>query len=128
VLVIERTYYKNYTSGVMRLPNGDEFYSLELPWKNNEKNVSCIPEGEYFFKRDLTGKHTFFKIEAVYDRTYIEIHPANNTSQLQGCIAPCLKLVNGKAFSSLSACNKLLDFYGDNTNTKYLLQITELFN
>ncbi len=61
--------------------------TLELPWVNNEKNISCIPYGHYNCKRitrpngDIT-----FKILDVKNRTDILFHIANYTSELLGCI------------------------------------------
>jgi len=106
----------------MILPNGEMLFSLELPWLNNRPYVSCIPEGEYFFMRDTHGRHTYFRVLNVPGRSAIEFHPANNTSQLQGCIAPCLRIDNGIGIASRSACDKMLTFYGDES-VKYLMRI-----
>jgi len=106
----------------MILPNGEMLFSLELPWLNNRPYVSCIPEGEYFFMRDTHGRHTYFRVLNVPGRSAIEFHPANNTSQLQGCIAPCLRIDNGIGIASRSACDKMLAFYGDES-VKYLMRI-----
>ena len=106
----------------MILPSGEMLFSLELPWLNNRSYVSCIPEGEYFFMRDTHGRHTYFRVLNVPGRSSIEFHPANNTSQLQGCIAPCLRIDNGIGIASRSACDKMLAFYGDES-VKYLMRI-----
>ena len=47
LLIIRDTFTKKSVIG--KLYCGGEFiaHTLELPWKNNEKGVSCIPEGEY---------------------------------------------------------------------------------
>ena len=70
---------------------GDTIYqcaSLELPWKDNQRNVSCIPEGKYnVSKKDSPkfGKGTF-AINDVPGRSNILIHPGNFTREIQGCI------------------------------------------
>ena len=122
MLTIRREYFKTYTKGTLTLPDGTELFSLELPWLNNRHYVSCIPEGEYFFMRDTHGRHTYFRVLNVPGRSAIEFHPANNTSQLQGCIAPCLRIDNGIGIASRSACDKMLTFYGDES-VKYLMRI-----
>ena len=122
MLTIRREYFKTYTKGTLILPDGFEMFSLELPWLNNRPYVSCIPEGEYFFMRDTHGRHTYFRVLNVPGRSAIEFHPANNTSQLQGCIAPCLRIDNGIGIASRSACDKMLTFYGDES-VKYLMRI-----
>lgn len=35
------------TLGNILYHNVSVCYTLELPWKNNENNISCIPEGKY---------------------------------------------------------------------------------
>jgi len=122
MLTIKRTYEKLYTKGVMLMPDGTELYTLELPWLNNKPYVSCIPEGEYFFMRDTTGRHTYFRLISVDGRTNIEFHPARHVDQLEGCIAPCLQLINGNAVASRTACDKMLKFYNQ-LHVKYLLRI-----
>ena len=72
--------------------NGNTVYTLELPWKNNEKNISCIPTGLY--EVELTYSPRFKKmlwlVKDVPNRSGIRIHPANYVHQLHGCIAPGL--------------------------------------
>lgn len=73
---------------------------IELPWRDNQAEVSCIPPGLYeahltysdHFKRDV------YVLEGVPDRQFIEMHPANWAgdrtmgffSDLRGCAAPGL--------------------------------------
>ena len=81
------------TLGIFTLydDHGFPFYevrTLELPWKDNQRRISCIPEGEYeVIKRfsDKYGDH--FHILNVPDRDYILIHNANFVRQLKGCVA-----------------------------------------
>ena len=60
--------------------------TLELPWIGNEVGISCIPEGTYTVKRDHYGKHTWFSIQDVEGRTFIEIHEGYKPQHSQGCI------------------------------------------
>lgn len=123
MLLIKRDYKKLFTGSELMLPDGQVMASLELPWNSNRVNISCIPEGDYFFMRDITGRHTYFKVLGVDSRTGIEFHPANNVSQLLGCIAPCLRLnSNGIAVASRTACERMLQFYSE-LNVKYLMRI-----
>tara|TARA_R110002073_G_scaffold197332_2_gene356474 strand:- start:5426 stop:5827 length:402 start_codon:yes stop_codon:yes gene_type:complete len=62
--------------------------SLELPWANNKRNLSCIPKGEYQANVRFSEQHgEHFIINNVEDRDYILIHAANYHFQLRGCIA-----------------------------------------
>ena len=69
---------------------GKTVYMLELPYKDNQKNISCIPDGVY----DVTwtfspafGRHLWL-VQNVPNRSGIRIHPANMVSELRGCLAP----------------------------------------
>lgn len=66
----------------------ETYFTLELPWKNNERRISCIPAGVYPIKKHDSPKFgRVFWIQDVPNRSEILIHPANYTRQLLGCIA-----------------------------------------
>lgn len=79
------------------LDNGQVFVckTLELPWNNNDSNVSCIPKGSYPCKytrshrmSEHAGKDVFtYEVLNVANRAGIRIHSANYFSQLLGCVA-----------------------------------------
>ena len=121
-MILYRTYYEDRTEGRLVFPDGSEVKTLELPWKDNRPFVSCIPEGRYIVERDYTGRHQFYKILCVANRTHIEIHLANKVKELQGCIAPCMTIFNGVGFHSMVAMSKILNWYGEN---KFVLNIEE---
>ena len=64
--------------------------SLELPWLNNKRNVSCIPTGLYDAEIITRKKQTNFLIKNVPGRSGVLVHPANYLFELRGCIAPGL--------------------------------------
>ena len=63
--------------------------TVELPWRGNQRNISCIPSGTYRVKWCWSNrfKKNLFLIESVVGRSGIRIHVANFVSQLAGCIA-----------------------------------------
>jgi hypothetical protein len=64
-------------------------WTLELPWRGNERYNSCIPEGVYrAVKHDSPKFGATLWLRDVPERSEILIHPANMPSQLEGCIAP----------------------------------------
>jgi len=77
---------KDFTIGLGYL-NDFNFCVLELPWLNNQVNISCIPNGVYkAFKRISPGKgYEVIEFENVPDRTFIQAHYGNYTRQLLGC-------------------------------------------
>ncbi len=67
------------------------FKGLELPWKDNERSISCIPDGEYeVFKEGPTEKrpYVYFRVQNVPGRSGILWHPGNYTHQIKGCYLP----------------------------------------
>lgn len=109
--MLHRAYFEEGTNGA--LFNSGKFlcHTIELPWNDNKRNISCIPEGVYeveprFSKR---FKHHLI-LKDVKDRSFILFHPANNAlKELQGCIAPVTYLSGiGKGVYSKSAMQKLL--------------------
>lgn len=63
--------------------------TVELPWRNNQRNISCIPSGTYQVKWSWSPKfeRNLFLVQNVTGRSGIRIHVANFVSQLAGCIA-----------------------------------------
>ena len=118
-LVLQRTYFKEGTNGA--LFNNDRFvgFTIELPWKENSKKVSCIPEGVYELRPRYSEKFKHHLVlENVPNRSLILIHPANDANkELQGCIAPVSSLTGiAKGLQSrvvfqkvLSACYQAFD-------------------
>ena len=105
MLTLKRTYFEDKTTGVLTLPDGEELSTLELIDLNNAPFVSCIPEGRYIVKRNKTGRHQWYGLARVPNRSFIEIHPATKTSHLEGCIG----------LPSAADCDKLIKWFGDHT-------------
>lgn len=61
---------------------------LELPWRDNRRNISSIPDGSYkVTKTDSPkfGKGSFL-VNYVPGRSHIRIHQGNYTRDIEGCI------------------------------------------
>jgi len=66
------------------------FAGMELPWKENQRSISCIPKGVYnCVKRAATASipYEHILIKDVPNRSGICIHKANYSRQLRGCLA-----------------------------------------
>ena len=103
--VLERVYLKNGTLGIFDR-NGLNIKTLELPDLSNYQNISCIPEGVYKVKKGVNTKgKNVFHVFNVPNRSGIQIHVANYTNQIKGCIAVGLKngVKSNKCFTSDSA-------------------------
>lgn len=77
---------KNETIGVLRLFNKVICYTLELPWNNNQNDISCIPTGSYKCILVKYKEKERWLIQDVPNRTGIFIHEGNKASEIQGCI------------------------------------------
>ena len=69
--------------------------TLELPWRNNRRQISCIPPGIYDVEIRLSNKYgRIYWVREVPNRTYILIHSGNYAgdkskglkSHVMGCI------------------------------------------
>ena len=110
ILFLTRTYFPDGTNGKLKCDGEFICYTIELPWKNNEKRVSCIPEGKYFIRKRYSPKFKWhLEVIDVANRSLILFHPANNAlKELNGCIAPVTKLSGpGLGLMSRKAFEKL---------------------
>ncbi len=112
---IERVYKENCTLGFGEC-KGVNFFTLELPWFDNQVNISCVYPGLYKAKKYISPKHgEVVLLENRSGRTYIEMHAGNYTSQIQGCILPgnMIKYINSDNIpdvgNSKITMNKILD-------------------
>ncbi len=117
--LLQRAYFKEGTNGTLFCSkksiggSKDQFicHTIELPWRNNKRNISCIPEGVYEVETRFSKRFQHHLIlKNVADRRFILIHPANNALlDLEGCIAPVTYLHGiGKGVYSKDALQKIL--------------------
>ena len=87
-LRIERFYMEDCTLG--RLTYGDfQCFTLELPMLDNAQDISCIyPNGGFIGRKHFSPSNgDCIAIDNVQGRTNIQMHSANFTRQILGCIA-----------------------------------------
>jgi len=91
LLLIRDTFSENSVIGELFL-NGERMCdTLENPWINNKKNLSCIPRGEYNVRLRLpresaTRDYVHLLVEDVENRSYILFHRGNYPKDTSGCI------------------------------------------
>ena len=110
-LVLYRTYFKKGTNGALFIHNQFLGFTIELPWRENKRNISCIPEGKYELKARFSEKFKHhLQLENVPGRSLILLHPANDAlKELEGCIAPVTQLTGiGKGLSSRLLMQKVV--------------------
>ncbi len=95
-LLLERDYHPLGTDGILSC--NDEFicFTIELPWRDNRRMISCIPEGRYRLVLRFSDRHRWhLMLKDVPGRTLILVHKANNAlKELKGCIAPVTRILS----------------------------------
>ena len=102
-----------------RLYCDDEWmcYTIERPWKDNERRVSCIPEGTYPLTTKEYGRfYERYKLpipilKNTEPRSEILIHPANYARELAGCIAVGDKKTDVSVLNSRKTWFKYLSLF-----------------
>lgn len=85
------------TFGVLLEENIPFALTVERPWLNNQKGISCIPGGSYTCRRVDSPKFgNTFEVVNVRDRSEILFHKGNVGDDSHGCI------IIGEQFESLS--------------------------
>ncbi|WP_369765319.1 DUF5675 family protein [Flavobacterium sp. WC2429] len=110
VIVLNRSYFPEGTQGFLEWNGTLVCYTIELPWLENQRRISCIPEGEYVLQKRFSPKFKWhLHLRNVPGRDFILIHPANDAKkELLGCIAPVTKHTGiGKGSASRIALQKL---------------------
>lgn len=89
------------TIGRISLGPAKSWYTIELPWRDNRRQVSCIPAGEYPCSIVHSQKYgQVYHVQNVPGRSGILIHSGNlagDTAQgfishSKGCILPGLRV------------------------------------
>ena len=106
--------------------NGERFCdTLELPWKDNQRSISCIPEGQYKVRIRLpresaTRDYIHLLVKDVKDRDYILIHIGNTAKDTSGCILVGLGTEQDVVHNSVLAMDllikEILNLGGTNIN------------
>ncbi len=127
-LVVTRVYKRGGTNGTLTLNGHFVCFTIELPWKENKRNISCIPEGKYELKgRFSPALQNHLEVLDVFGRNHILLHPATNAiEELRGGIAPVKQLTGiGKGIYSRLALQKLLSIFHQSmeANEKVFLNI-----
>lgn len=61
--------------------------TLERPWADNQRSVSCIPAGTYTCARKVSPRFgNTFEITGVPGRSHILFHAGNIAADTEGCV------------------------------------------
>ena len=97
------------TRGVLKYGRIVLCHTLELPWRSNDKNVSCIPEGSYSAIKSLSPRFgQCIYLRDVPARSGILIHVGNSVADTRGCVLVGLDTNDKNVIHSKLAMDKIL--------------------
>jgi hypothetical protein len=91
LLIIRDTFSDESTIGELFV-DGERFCNtLELPYRDNKRNISCIPTGSYevrmrYPRESATRDYLHLLIKDVKDRSFILFHRGNLAKDSRGCV------------------------------------------
>ena len=125
LLLIRDTFSEESTIGELFI-NGERLCdTLERPYFNNQRNISCIPEGVYPVRLRLpresaTRDYLHLLVEDVENRSYILFHRGNSAKDTSGCILVGLGSEQDVVYNSTLAMDlvikEILNLGGENIN------------
>ena len=125
LLLIRNTFSKKSTIGELFL-NGERICdTLENPWVDNQRNISCIPEGQYpvrirLPRESATRDYIHLLVKDVKDRDYILFHIGNTAKDTSGCILVGLgsqqDVVNNSRLAMDLLIKEIINLGGENIN------------
>ena len=91
LLILRDTFTDKSTIGELFLNSEFMCDTLENPYINNERNISCIPEGQYSVRlrtarESATRDYLHLLVQEVPNRDYILFHRGNSAKDTSGCI------------------------------------------
>ena len=113
LLLIRDTFTDQSISGKLYL-NGELMCdTLENPYLNNQKNISCIPKGEYKVRlrparQSATRDYLHLLVQEVPNRKYILFHRGNTAKDTRGCILVGLTREQDRVNNSTLAMDLLM--------------------
>tara|TARA_R110000824_G_scaffold142839_1_gene310147 strand:+ start:148 stop:582 length:435 start_codon:yes stop_codon:yes gene_type:complete len=125
LLLIRDEFTNKSTLGKLFL-NGELFcQTLELPYLDNQRSISCIPEGEYKVrlrtaKESSSRDYLHLLVQDVKGRSYILVHIGNFPKDTKGCIlvgqSRQQDRVNNSRFAMELLMKEILNLGGVNIN------------
>ena len=125
LLLVRDTFTKESTIGELFINEERICDTLENPWLDNQRRISCIPEGEYKVRIRLpresaTRDYMHLLVKDVKDRDYILFHIGNFPRDTSGCILVGLgsqqDAVNNSRLAMDLLMKEILNLGGENIN------------
>ena len=125
LLILRDTFTDESTIGELFL-NGERFCdTLELPYRDNQRSISCIPTGEYKVRLRLAREsasrdYLHLLVQDVKDRSHILFHRGNSAKNTKGCILVGQGSQHNIVYNSILAMDllmkEIINLGGENIN------------
>jgi hypothetical protein len=91
LLIIRDTFTDVSTIGNLYLDGEWLCDTLELPYRDNQRSISCIPAGQYKVRlrtaeESATRDYLHLLIQDVPNRDFVLVHIGNKSSDSRGCV------------------------------------------
>jgi len=142
--LLERVYLPTETLGSWYDPDPAEMVlickTMELPWKDNQNNISCIPEGVYLLKKMPPGfgrDYGYFRFVKVPGRgvnmafnppmSTILVHRITYVKDLKGCVGVGSRFAdfNKDGVPDMEESGKKLQWMWENLPDEFELEIVK---
>ena len=125
LLLIRDTFSKESTIGELFL-NGERICdTLENPWLDNQRRISCIPEGEYpvrlrYPRESGSKEYLHLLVQDVPNRDMVLFHIGNTAKDTRGCVLVGLgskqDIVNNSRLAMDLLIKEIINLGGENIN------------
>jgi hypothetical protein len=124
-VLLQRLKHNQYGMfGVMFVDNRPYCMTLERPWLDNQRNISCIPSGIYKVVPHNGAKYKgVWRLENVPNRAGILIHAGNTMKDTDGCIL----VGDGTMVTGVSHSRIALDRMRRDFPANFTLQISNMY-
>lgn len=128
--VLKRVYLPTRVLGSIYDPKGQMIAkTLELPWLENKRAISCIPEGTYKVIKQPPKPdrpYPYFRLPSVPGRSGILIHRGTNPTHSKGCILVASRFTNTESVEPVLADSTVkLTWMTNNLPEEFQLTIRE---
>jgi hypothetical protein len=137
-LTLHRKYEQEgkQTKGYSHVYDNDDKYifsckTLEPPWRENQRRISCIPEGDYKCVKRTSPKYGHhWHVQDVPNRDLILIHSGNFNTHTLGCILVGREFadINGDGLCDVTHSKQMMDELRKILDDEFFLSIRRFKN
>lgn len=125
IQLLRLTHKANGIHGILTMNGAPLCLTLERPWLDNQRNISCIPPGEYDCVKHYGLKYkNVWRLENVPNRSGILIHQGNSILNTAGCILVGMGIDRG---GFISDSQRALDLLRKTLDDEFILNILNVY-